>query len=198
MGGGCHLMVWGIRVGVWWTVLAKKWNSVAACTEEYRRECWVIDWWLKILSLWASQSLQQVNRKKTFEGMRWGRVALFEVALDCNQSCKGRAKKDRGNIPRAWRQISLAQGQSWRMWIVVSGDWQRGQSESTCWRPKARKVFVGRQFRKAFQRKTWIFLGHGKDHRDFHMALFQGTWCWWYRNVEADFIEQVPLLWGQR
>ena len=37
---------------------------------EYRRECWVMDWWLKILSLRASHSFQQVNEKKTFQGMR--------------------------------------------------------------------------------------------------------------------------------
>ena len=79
--GVCHLIIWGIRLGVWWTAPARKWNSVATCTDEYKRECWERDWWLKILSLWASQSFQQVKGKKTCHGMRWGKIALSNVAL---------------------------------------------------------------------------------------------------------------------
>ena len=194
----CHLIIWGIRLGVWWTAPARKWNSVATYTDEYKRECWERDWWLKILSLWASQSFQQVKGKKTCHGMRWGKIALSRVALYRSQFCNGIPKKVKGNVPGDWHQISLAQGQSRRMCKVVSGDWQRGQRESTCWWPNARNVLVGRRFCIAFQRNTWIFLGQGKDHSQFHMALFQGTWCWWYKKVEADFTKQVPLLCGQR
>ena len=107
-GGVCHLIMWGIRLEVWWTALARKWNSVAAYTDEHIRECWEWDWWLKILSLQASQSFQQVKGKKTCHGMKWGKIALSNVALYRNQSCKGIPKKDRGNIPGDWYQISLA------------------------------------------------------------------------------------------
>ena len=91
-----NLMIWGIRLGGWWSMPARKWNSVAACTEEYRRACWMMDLWLNILSFRASQSFQQVNGNKTFQGMRWGWVVLSELAFAWSQSCSGRAKKDMG------------------------------------------------------------------------------------------------------
>ena len=61
--GACHLTSWGTQTEVRLVVPARKWNSVAAWTEEKTRLCWDRDWVLKILSLRANQSFQHVKGK---------------------------------------------------------------------------------------------------------------------------------------
>ena len=115
-----------------------------------------------------------------------------------SHSWSGIWKKDMGRILGDWRQTSFAQGQSRRMWIVVSRDWHLGHHKSTDDCPNARKVLGGRWSHRAFQRKSWIFLGHEEAHIQFHRALSHGASWRWKRNVVADLMEHVPLLWGQR
>ena len=48
----------------------------------------------------------------------------------------------------------------------------------------------------AFQRNSWIFLGHCNFHIQFHNYLSRGTCFCWYKNFDAELTEQIPLLWG--
>ena len=120
------------------------------------------------------------------------------VALLRTQFCKVMWKKDMGKSPGNWPHTSLAHGKSRNIWIVVSWMLHRGHWSFRCWRVKFKYCLVGNQFRIAFQRKIWIFLGHCNFQIQFHNCLFIGTCFWWYRKVDAELTKQVPLLWGQR
>lgn len=131
-----------------------------------------------------------------FQGSCMCRITPTAVALLRSHACKGMWKKDKGKIPGDWSQTSLAHGQSCKIWIVVSKVLHLGQWAVMCWWEKVKYCLVGSRLCIAFQRNSWIFLGHCNFQIQYHNCLFKGNSFWWYKNFDAELTEQVPLLWG--
>ena len=64
-------------------------------------------------------------------------------------------------------------------------------------RENAKYCLMGTRLHMAFQRNSWIFLGHCNFHIQFHNGLSRGTCFCWYKIFDAELIEQIPLLHDQ-
>ena len=114
-----------------------------------------------------------------------------------SQVWSGSWNNNRGKIPGDWNQTILAQRQSRKIRIVVSGVLHLGHQLLSFGWEKARYWWVGNRLRMDFQMKIMIFLGQWISQIQLQRDFANGILDCWYKNFEVELTEQTPLFWGQ-